>query len=468
MENKTEQTVKTTDKNNKWWLTLLIVLARMTVGATFVFSGFVKAIDPMGTVYKFEDYFSAFGWEFLAPLALLFAVVLAAFEFLLGVNMFLGSYRKLTSWLILLVMSFMTPFTLYLAIKNPVSDCGCFGDALVITNWETFFKNIVLLLLSVFLFRFNERVRGIYNKPVQWVTVIFILAFVLSVTWVGYNRLPLLDFRPYKNGVNIPKEMVTAGKSHASEDNFVFIYEKDGIKKEFSIDDYPSDDSTWTFVDRVEKVSVENLEPKIKDFNISSPEGDMTTDILADTNYVFLMFSADINKADDSEIDRINDIYDYAQAHGYGFYCVTSSSMKDIKRWQDDTGAEYPFLYMDEIAIKTIIRANPGMLLLKDGTIYWKLSETELPDESDLTAPLNELVWGKQRTYNAELRIWYISLAFLVPMLLLLLTEKTVAAIIINLKNWRARRRARREAKKAFRKLESEDDSLRTGEQNDK
>ena len=180
----------------------------------------------------------------------------------------------------------------------------------------------------------------------------------------------------------------------------------------------------------------------IKDFMIISPDlGDVTDEILTNKNYQFLLLSSDIAKADDSEIDRINEIYDYALVHGYNFYCVTASSQEDIARWQDDTGAEYPFYYMDETAIKTIMRANPSMVLLKDGVIYWKRSASSLPDESVLTAPLEKLSLGQIRMYNADRRIMFLVLIYLVPMLILLLTEKTVAAIIVNIKNLRMKRR---------------------------
>ena len=159
----------------KW----LVFLSRLVVGGTFVFSGFVKALDPYGTAYKFEDYFSAFHLEFLSSFTTLFAVALAVVEFLLGVHLLFGSYRKSTPRLVFLFLCVMTPLTLYLAIANPISDCGCFGDAVHLSNWATFFKNVVLLGLTVFLLYTNKRLRGLYNKEVQWLTGLYSLVFVL-------------------------------------------------------------------------------------------------------------------------------------------------------------------------------------------------------------------------------------------------------------------------------------------------
>ncbi|MCH5328292.1 MAG: DoxX family protein [Coprobacter sp.] len=423
------------------WFKWLVVVARLVVGAVFIFSGFVKGVDPMGSVYKFDDYFVAFGFEFLSPFSLFFAVVLAAFEFILGINLFLGSYRRSAPGLALLLMLFMTPLTLYLAIKNPVSDCGCFGDALLLTNWQTFYKNVVLLLLIVFLCLYNGRARGVYNRPVQWITVLYSLLFILTVIWVGYNFQPILDFRPYKSGLDLRQALENESEEEEMGE-FIFIYEKDGLRQEFSLDDCPVDDTAWVFVDRIEKeVPVNRTETSVADFMIISPEGEVTGDILADENYTFLLMSPDIAVADNSEIDRINEIYDYALANGYGFYCVTPSSQEEIEEWQDDTGAEYPFYFMDKTAIKTVMRSNPGMMLLKDGRIYWKRSALALPDESKLTVPLEELPFGQLREYNARRRIVFVSLVYLLPMLLLLLTEKTVMAII---SRWRARQTKRR------------------------
>lgn len=430
----------------------LVFLSRLIVGGTFVFSGFVKAIDPYGTAYKFEDYFAAFHLEFLSSFTLLFSVALSVVEFLLGVHLLFGSYRKSTPRLVFLFLCVMTPLTLYLAIANPISDCGCFGDAVHLSNWATFFKNLVLLGITVFLVYDNTRLRALYNREVQWLTGLYSLVFVLFFCYIGVNYQPYLDFRPYKIGVNIP-EALNAGEP---EREFVFVYEKEGRRQEFTLDNLPSEEEGWSFVDRYEK-SVETPrpdEPVIDEFTIYRGATDITEEIIYDENYHILLLSPDLEKADDSEVDRINELYDYCVERGYGFACVTASTPQGVETWLENTGAEYPFYFMDKTAIRTIARGNPCVLLLKDGSILRKTSPSQLPDETQLTQPLDQIDYGHPEVYRPQRRIGFIVLLYVIPMLFLLLTERTVAMIIGRVKLWRLnrirrRRKAEHEALKA-------------------
>ena len=442
MENNTEIKSSPVQRRILW---LLVIASRLIVGVTFIFSGFVKAVDPIGSAIKFDEYFSVFGAGFLSPLSLFFAVILAVFEFLIGINILLGSYRKLSSWLVLLTMCFMTPLTFYLAIADPVSDCGCFGDALVLTNWETFFKNVFLLIPALFLVRYNSRVGGVYDKSVQWLTELYSLLFILTLAWFGIYYQPILDFRPYKVGTNILNAM--PGGSIRAGDDYLFVYEKGGIRKEFSLEDCPMDDTTWIFVDRVEKKFIsDDKKTEIEDFIIRSREddSDITRDILEDTKYTFLLLVSSLEDADDGEIDKINDLYDYASAYGYNFYCITASSDSAIAVWQDNTGADYPFYKMDETTIKTIIRGNPGIVLLHDGIIIWKRLPSHLPDEAELNDKIENLSISRTWVYNGAKRLGILTLVYSVPMLILLLTEKTVVAVIGKLREARRKTREKR------------------------
>lgn len=430
----------------------LVFLSRLIVGGTFVFSGFVKAVDPYGTAYKFEDYFAAFHLEFLSSFTLLFSVALSVVEFLLGVHLLFGSYRKSTPRLVFLFLCVMTPLTLYLAIANPISDCGCFGDAVHLSNWATFFKNLVLLGITVFLLYENARLRGLYNREVQWLTGLYSLVFVLFFAYIGINYQPYLDFRPYKIGVNIPDALAASEPQH----EFIFIYEKDGQQQEFSLDSLPSEEEGWTFVDRREKVieSTRPQAPAIDEFTVYRGEDDISDEILSDENYRILLLSPDLERADDSEVDRINELYDYCVERGYGFACVTASTPQGVETWLENTGAEYPFYFMDKTAIRTIARGNPCVLLLKDGSILRKTSPSQLPDETQLTQPLDQIDYGHPEVYRPQRRIGFIVLLYVIPMLFLLLTERTVAMIIGRVKLWRLnrirrRRKAEHEALKA-------------------
>ncbi len=416
----------------------LVFISRLLVGGTFIFSGLVKAIDPYGTLYKFQDYFTAFHLEFLSPFAMLLAVVLSIAEFLFGVHIFFGSYRKSTPRMILALLVVMTPLTLYLAIANPIADCGCFGDAIHLSNWATFFKNVILLGLTIILIRYNERLRPLYNRQVQWLTGLYAMLYSGIFAYIGIEYQPYLDFRPYTIGANIP-DALAAGEP---EKEYLFIYEREGVKQEFPLDNLPAEEEGWNFVDRIEKEipGTKSVTPAITDFSIYQDDEEITDDILYNENYCILLLSPKVENADDSEIDRINELYDYSVELGYEFACITASSPQEIVIWREDTGAEYPFYFMDKTTIRTIARGNPAVLLLKKGTILRKVAPSRLPNETELSAPLDQLNFGQQQRYNSTRRIWIMALLYVGPMLLLLLTERVLLMILNKIRVARRRK----------------------------
>lgn len=392
------------------------------LAALFIFSGFVKAVDPLGSFYKIQDYLTAFGiisW-FPAYLPLLFAIVLSSAEFCVGVFLFFGVRRKIASTLALLLMSVMTPLTLYLALANPVSDCGCFGDAWVLTNWQTFGKNIVLLVAAITVFRDRKLMFRFVTLKIEWMVSLYTLLFVFALSFYCLEYLPVLDFRPYKIGTNIKAGMEIPEGAKPSVFESRFVLEKDGRRQEFTLDNYP--DSTWTFVETRTVLKEKGYEPPIHDFSmISLGTGeDITDSVLSDKGYAFLLVAHRIEEADDSNIDLINEIYDYSTEHGYGFYALTSSPDEEIGMWRERTGAEYPFCQMDDITLKTIIRSNPGLLLIKDGTILNKWSDNQLPDEYVLNDSLDKLELGQQKHENNLHTIGYVLLWFIVPLTLVI------------------------------------------------
>ena len=380
----------------------------------FIFSGFVKAVDPLGSFYKIQDYLAAFGiisW-FPTYLPLLFAIILSSAEFCVGVFLFFGVRRKIASTLAFLLMSVMTPLTLYLALANPVSDCGCFGDAWVLTNWQTFGKNIVLLIAAIAVFRERKLMFRFVTLKIEWMVSLYTLLFVFALSFYCLEYLPVLDFRPYKIGADIKAGMEIPEGAKPSVFESRFVLEKDGRQQEFTLDNYP--DSTWTFVETRTVLKEKGYEPPIHDFSmISLGTGeDITDSVLTDKGYTFLLVAHRIEEADDSNIDLINEIYDYSVEHGYGFYALTSSPDEEIEMWRERTGAEYPFCQMDDITLKTIIRSNPGLLLIKDGTILNKWSDNQLPDEYVLNDSLDKLAYiihsgfisGYQNRYGDNLK----------------------------------------------------------------
>lgn len=228
----------------------------------------------------------------------------------------------------------------------------------------------------------------------------------------------------------------------------IFSFTKKGVfENEFSLDDIPMNDTTWVFVDRIEKKNIsDKKKSSIEDFIIRSGEDDVdiARDILEDPQYTFLLLTPSLENADESEIDKINDLYDYALAYGYNFYCVTASSDSAIAVWQDNTGADYPFYRMDETTIKTIIRGNPGVMLLHKGTIIWKQLPSHLPDEAQLNDEIENLPIGRTWVYDGSKNLGILVSIYAVPMFILLLTEKTVAAIIGKIREARQKRREKR------------------------
>lgn len=393
-------------------------ICRFVLAVVFIFSGFVKAIDPFGSFYKIQDYLTAFNlisW-FPGYWPLLFAVLLAAIEFCAGIYLFLGIRRKISSTLAFLLMLVMTPLTLYLALADPVSDCGCFGDALVLTNWQTFGKNVVLLVAAVTVFRQWREITRFITLKMGWIFSMYTILFVFALSAYCLRNLPLLDFRPYKIGTNIKAGMEIPEGAKLSVLETTFVMEKDGKRKEFTLDNYP--DSTWTFVETRTIVKEKGYEPPIHDFAMQSLTSgtDITDSVLTSRGYTFLLVAHRIEEADDSNIDLINEIYDYSVEHGYGFYALTSSPEDAIALWCDRTGAEYPFCQMDDITLKTIIRSNPGLLLIKDGTILNKWSDSQLPDEYVLTDSLDKLELGRQKYVNDWYTMGYVLLWFIVPL----------------------------------------------------
>ncbi|MDR2469686.1 MAG: DoxX family membrane protein, partial [Tannerella sp.] len=352
---------------------------RILLGVTFVFSGIVKAIDPVGNVYKIKEYLVSFGLDHFLWTDKILSFGQAALEFTLGFCLLLGVYRKLMTISILLVMCFMTPLTLYLAIYNPVADCGCFGDALIITNWQTFYKNIVLLAGSIFLVIYCRRLTSFYTYKTCWFVVLFSFFFCIAFCLRNFDHLPIVDFRPYKVGSNIFKLMEIP--EDAPQDVFHFIYEKEGVKKEFTLEDFP--DSTWTYVDS--KLIKKGFVPKVSSFELYNDEQEnIANRILSRPDALFLLIAPTLEEAADEHIEEINNVYDYACEKRYPFYCITGSSQKVIEEWRSKTSADYPFLTADDVMLKTMIRSNPGLVLLKEGTILAKWHHNDIPKENRL------------------------------------------------------------------------------------
>lgn len=406
----------------------IALVLEILIGCVFVFSGFVKVVDPLGGLYKIVDYLDAFGWEPLKPLGFFGMALMSAAEFMLGVCMLLGVRQKLTAIGVLLFMLVMTPITFYLALYNPVTDCGCFGDALVISNWATFWKNVVLLIAVIIVLNWCQ----FCKRGFTWVTEIAIAAysliFMLIITGLCFQNLPVIDFRPYKIGTNIPESMIIPDDAEKDVYETTLIYKKDGVEKEFTMENYPKD-STWEFVDSKNVLISKGYEPPIHDFVLNhSDDGDITDVILEDSNYVFLLIAHNLSEFDllsnpggahYNYGKSINAAYEYAKENGYKFYCLTATGEDnpDMEKYKKATGAEYEYLNADEIMLKTIIRSSPGLMLIKEGNIINKWAVQNIPT---FEQPLAECEYGQMELPNNKGRILLIALLYLIPLCLYL------------------------------------------------
>ena len=359
-------------------------ICRLVLALTFIFSGFVKAVDPLGTQYKIHDYLMAWGIGKMVPdfSTLATSVLLAATEFFLGICLLFAIRRRIVSKLVLLVMLVMTPLTLWLAIADPISDCGCFGDALVLTNWQTFWKNVILLGAAVVVWKWPLEMARLISRTNQWIVMNYSLVFILLfIAGKSLYTLPQFDFRPYHIGADI----------------------REGWMKMMEGEDSPYTD---LFIEQVEDGE------------------DLTEQILTDKGYTFLLIAPHLEQANDSRLDEINQMYEYSLDNGYPFYCLTASGEKAIEKWRDLTGAEYPFCHTDDITLKTIIRSNPGLVLLKDGKVIRKWSHNNLPEEEELSAKLEDSELGQLPTETVTSKILWVLTWFVLPLLILTIADR--------------------------------------------
>ena len=395
-------------------------VCRLVLAVTFIFSGYVKAIDPLGTQYKLHDYAEAVGVSAWVPdwLTLASSVGLSALEFCLGIFLLFAIHRRLASRLTLVFMVVMTLVTLWLFVANPIEDCGCFGDALKLTNGQTFAKNLVLLACAAVVAWQSLRMMRFISESSQWIVVNYsILFIVVSSLWSLYT-LPTFDFRPYHVGADIRKGMEIPEDAPQPQFETTFIMEKDGVQQEFSLDNYP--DSTWTFIDSKTIQTEKGYVPPIHDFFITLRESDedITDQVLSRAGYTLLLIAPHLERADDTNFGEINQLHEYAIEHDIPFYCLTASTDKPIRRWIELTGAEYPFCITDETTLKTMIRSNPGLMLLRDGVVAAKWSHNQLPTVERLLSPATSSTPGK----IVEILLW-----FVLPLTLLTLADRTWA-----------------------------------------
>ena len=348
----------------------------IVIGLVFMFSGIVKAVDPLGSVYKFHDYLMAFNMEWLIFLSLPLAILLCLAEFISGFAVISGIRQKEGIWGVFLLMLFFTPLTLVDAITNQVSDCGCFGDAIVLTNWQTFWKNVVLLIPVIIIFKDRKQIPPVSIKN-EWQRVIALAFIFILFCNSNIKYLPLIDFLPYKIGVRIADQMVIPEGTEPDQYQTTFIYEKNGEQKEFTLENYPADDETWVFVDQKSVLVKKGYEPPIHDFALTTLDGiDITNQILADEGYSLMMISKKLDEANSKELLNGYKTGKFVEDLGINFFVLTATSSDEIPNTNNLT-----FCTVDETTLKTMLRANPGFMLIHNGKIEGKWSSNTLPKD---------------------------------------------------------------------------------------
>lgn len=410
-------------KGEKWCL-FLTMLMRLTVGGVFIFSGFSKAIDPWGGYYKITDYLSALGFNEWMGTALFIAVALAVIEFVLGIVIAVGAYRRSAPIVALLLMLVMTPLTLWLAMTNAVPDCGCFGDALHLSNWATFGKNVLLLLGIIYLLLFNKSLRGVYGPAVHWAVMALSFVFVMAVAYYGYFNQPLLDYRPYPTGTRLVSS--TIEESEDSEDDFIFVYSKDGEQHEFTIDSLPNEEEGWEYVTRYHarrphgKVIMQNGNARPGIVILDQDGNDVTLDVLGSNHRTVLLLFPDLPKVGVVNSFALNELNDAALIADADVIGLTPATSAEIEQWKDLSMASYPIYNMDDSELKMVARGNPAVVYLEDGVIKWKRTLSSL---DDVEQPVELSDMGKD--YDADSILTNLMLAFLTAMAVLLVLNRS-------------------------------------------
>lgn len=363
------------------------IFSRVFLGIVFIFSGFVKAVDPWGSAYKFQDYFMAFHMEWANVLALPLGVLLSLAEFVIGVGLLFGTRMRLFSWAVTIFMSFFLFLTLILAIDNPVSDCGCFGDAIKLSNWETFYKNLVLMVFTLVVFFYRNKFREPYSKSGQVLIIGLGILTLLGTSVYSYRHLPLLDFRPWKEGNKIADFVVPTPE--ISEIYLIYKNTETGEEMEYTSETLPWQDSVLMskleFVEQRKNVIQEYVEAPIHDFEINDEEHNNLTDmVINNPDYQFLLIVSSVEKADKEAFEDANRIAEAMDEEGVSFVALCGSTFEKMDLFRYNVGANYYWYNVDETALKTIIRSNPGLVLLKDGVVLGKWHYNDFPDPEDL------------------------------------------------------------------------------------
>ena len=356
----------------------LVNICRILVGVLFIISGLIKLNDPVGFSFKLEEYFSpaVLDLSFLMPYALVISLIVVILEVLLGVTLLLGYKRNLTVWSLLLMILFFTFLTFYSAYFNKVTDCGCFGDAIKLTPWESFAKDVILLVLILILFKWRRKIKSIFRPYTTRIIVLVSLLFCVVLAYYVLNHLPVVDFRPYKINANIPEGMIIPDDAPQPIFEYAWMFNVGGEEKIIVTNgEYPSVDGEFIGVE-TEEIQ-KGYEPPIHDFTLEISGVDYTEELMREEK-LFMVIAYDLAKTKTSAYTSIKQITDDALNKGYRVIGTSASNEAWTSQYVDKYKLNFPFYFTDETTLKTIVRANPGVLILKKGTILQKVHHNDI------------------------------------------------------------------------------------------
>ncbi|MCG8307982.1 MAG: DoxX family protein [Cytophagales bacterium] len=358
-------------------------IVRWFVGLLFIFSGLVKLNDPMGTAIKMAEYFEVFSndisslFHFLVPVALWVGLFVLILEVLLGVAVLINYRINLTAWVLLLLIVFFTFLTFYSAAFDKVTDCGCFGDAIPLTPWQSFIKDIVLLVLSIYIFIHRKKYDPVFRPKAGNIVLGSVLVLGMIIAYYAIEHLPPIDFRPYKVGADIRASM-----QPSEEFRYKYVMEKDGARYEF--EHYPSDTS-YKFTEMI--LLNPEAAPKITDYNVWNEEGDFTEESLNEIR--FLVLFSDVNKSRLNRIGAINDLVSELKSD-ISCWVITANDEATYENFRHEYQIPMPYYYADGTVIKAMVRANPGLILMQDGKVLGKWHNNDVPSKEKILALIKQ------------------------------------------------------------------------------
>jgi len=353
----------------------ILTISRIIVGILFIFSGLIKANDPLGLSYKMQEFFEVWGWHGLNDYTLAFSLLMIAFEIIAGVAVLVGWLMPLFSWLLLLLIIFFTFLTGYALFSGKIKECGCFGDCIPLQAQQSFLKDVLLLLLIGFIFYYRNKIKPALNRRLSMVALFFAAIFSFSFQWYVLRYLPVVDCLPYKAGNNIPEKMKIPTGAIPDSTVITFVYEVNGKQVEFTADRFPDDynDSTYKFIRRYDKlIRKGNAESSIKDFSLQTVYGtDTTQALLNEDEYILLLF---VKNGYDRQVwpDVLSIVMQSAKQKKIEGFLVTNIPIDELRTNPPEVFYDFTPLRCDATAIKTAARTNPALYLIKKGTIVNK------------------------------------------------------------------------------------------------